>query len=187
MTNKGFFNVRTAIGCFVFFMCMNLLINGSPYGLAKLVALTNGHSILDMEFGGYSVDRAYEILGALGAEGRNFAMKYIVPLDFPFPLSYGLFYFVTLTLLGKSILKNLKNPWLFGIVGAAAALFDWLENIMVIILLRNYPRRLAGVATTASVFTQLKALFIISSIVLIMAGLIAVLIHKLFVKKTEAG
>lgn len=188
MKNKGFFRVRNAIIALVLFMCMNFLINGSPYGLGKLIEITGGHSILDMELMGYSVDRAYEVLEALGEEGRAFNMKFIVPLDFAFPLTYGLFYFVTLTLIMKNIRKNIKKPWLIGLVGVFATLFDYLENIMVINLLQSYPNRLDGVAKIASVFTQLKSLFIVLSMVVIIAGLLIIIIKKINLKvKTKAG
>ncbi|HYE83711.1 MAG TPA: hypothetical protein VEG39_16300, partial [Clostridia bacterium] len=174
------FSIRTVIISFALFMCVNFLINGSPYGLTRLVEITGGQSILDMEMlKGYSVERAYEILEALGEEGRTFNMRYIVPLDFPFPLSYGLFYFVTLTLIMQSIRKNMGRPWLIGIVGLVAALFDWLENIMIIRLLQNYPTRLEGVAKLASVFTQLKSLFVMGSMLIIVVGLVVVIIKKL--------
>ncbi len=179
MKNKGFFSVRTAITSFIIFMIMYFLINGSPFGLAKLAEITGGQSILDMEMlKGYSVERAYEILGALGEEGRAFNMEYILPLDFPFPLTYGLFYFITLTLIMKSIRGNAKRPWLVGIVGLCAALFDWLENIMIANLLRSYPERLEGIAQMASVFTQLKSLFTMTSMFLIIVGLLVVIIKK---------
>jgi hypothetical protein len=161
---------------------MNFLINGPFIGLAKLQEITGGHSILDMEFTGYSVEKAYNILEALGEEGRAFDMKYIVPLDFPFPLSYGLFYFVSLTFIAKKMFKNLKKPWLFGIIGGFATLFDWLENLMIINLLQNYPKRLNGAASIASVFTQLKGLFIASTMGLIVIGLLALVIKAFYVK-----
>ncbi len=177
MKNKGFFSIRTAIISFVLFMCMLFIINGSPFGLAKLVEITGGQSILDMEMmKGYSVERAYEILGALGEDGRAFNMKYIIPMDFPFPLAYGLFYFITLTLIMKNIRVSAKRPWLIGIVGLCAALFDWLENIMIINLLESYPERLVGIAKMASIFTQLKSLFIMTSMLLIILGLMIVII-----------
>ena len=183
MRIKSFFYLRNLIVSFVLFICMYFLINHSPFGVDKLVEITGGHGILDMEMGGYSADRAYEILEALGEEGRAFNMKYIVPLDFPFPLSYGLFYFMTLTLIMKNIRKRAKRPWIAGSIGLAAALFDWLENIMIINLLRNYPQRLDGVAKIASVLTQLKTLFLIISTLLVIVGLLFLMIKRLNRKK----
>lgn len=186
MKNKGFFTVRTAIVSFLLFICMLYLINGSPFGLARLVEITGGQSILDMEMmKGYSAERAYEILDALGEEGRAFEMKYIIPLDFPFPLAYGLFYFITLTLIMRNIRETARKPWLAGIVGLCAALFDWLENVMIINLLKNYPERLETTVRIASMFTQLKSLFTMVSMFLIVVGLMVVLVKRFSPKRPK--
>ncbi len=182
MKSKQFFCLRNVIFSFVLFMLMYFLINYSPFGLSKLVEITGGHSILDMEMKGYSVDRAYEVLDALGGEGRAFDMKYIIPLDFPFPLSYGLFYFVTLTLIWKNIRSKTGRPWIIGLIGLCATIFDWLENIMIIYLLHDYPQRNNEVVKIASIFTQLKSLFISISILLIVVGVLALLFKKLKLK-----
>lgn len=184
MKNKQFFCLRNVFISLALFMFMNFLINYSPYGLSKLVEVTGGHSILDMEMKGYSVDRAYEVLDALGEEGRVFDMKYIIPLDFPFPLSYGLFYFITLTVIWKNIRSKMKRPWLIGLFGVCATISDWLENIMIINLLHNYPQRQSEIVKIASIFTQLKSIFIMTSILLIVVGLL-VIVFKRFIPKVR--
>ncbi len=183
MKKSIFFSIKTAVIFLVFFIFMYLVINGSPYGLAKLREITGGNSILDMEFRGYTVDRAYEILGNLGTEGRNFHMKYILPLDFIFPLSYGLFYFVTLTIIAKAIWQGIGKPWLFGTIGIAATLFDILENIMIIRLLSHYPTHLERVAELANLFTLLKGIFLTSSTLLIAVGLTIIIIRRFMLKR----
>lgn len=179
MKEKNFYSVKNVVISFVFFMFLYYLINFSSLGLAKLIEITDGHSILDMEMSGYSVDRAYEILDSLGEAGRNFDIKYIVPLDFPFPLAYGIFYFVCLSVLAKNLLQKLKRPWLIGLIGFCATLFDWLENVMIIQLLNNYPQRLENVAEIASLFTQLKSGFTMLSMLLIIIGLVGLGMKKL--------
>lgn len=180
MKSKSLFCVRNALISFMLFIGMYLLINISPFGLAKLVEITDGHSILDMEMSGYTVDRAYEIFEALGEEGRAFNMKYIIPIDFLFPLAYGMFYFITLTLIVKNIGTKMKRPWVIGSIGLVATLFDLLENIMIINLLQSYPQRLEGVATIANIFTQLKAYFNMISMLLILVGLVVIIFKKVY-------
>lgn len=184
MKSKQFFCLRNLIISFAVLMFMNILINNSPVGLSRLVEITGGHSILDMEFRGYSAERAYEILDALGDEGRAFNMKYIIPLDFPFPLAYGMFYFITLTLIWKNVGIKTKRPWVIGLVGLCAALFDWSENIAIINLLNSYPQRNYEIAKIANIFTQLKTLCMVLSILLIVVGLITLAVKWLKVKMT---
>ncbi|OPZ93606.1 MAG: hypothetical protein BWY74_01059 [Firmicutes bacterium ADurb.Bin419] len=167
---------------FATFMFMYFLINLSPFGLSRLVEITGGHSILDMEMKGYSAVRAYEVIDALGEEGRAFYIKYIVPLDFPFPLSYGLFWFTTLTLILKSTGIKLKKPWLLGLIGFCATVFDWLENLIIISLLQTYPKRNNTLANIASIFTQLKFLFFIIILLLIIVGMLIIVLKKFLSK-----
>lgn len=180
MKSKDLISIKTALIAFIFFMGMFFLINGSFIGTAKLLEITGGHNILDMELRGYTAEKAYNILEALGEDGRAFNIKYIIPLDFPFPLSYGFFYFTVLSLVAKHLFIKMKSPWLFGLFGVAATFFDWAENVAIIQLLKHYPQQLKGIAATANLFTQLKSLFILSSVGLIFLGLMALLMRKIY-------
>ncbi|PKM94900.1 MAG: hypothetical protein CVU84_08220 [Firmicutes bacterium HGW-Firmicutes-1] len=182
MKGKGLFCIRNVIISFFVFMAMYYLISFSPIGLAKLTEITNGNSILDMEMGGYTVDQAYEILTALGEEGRGFEMKYIIPIDFPFPLAYGIFYFMLLSTLAKGIFSKMKKPWLIGLIGFGATIFDWLENAMIIQLLNNYPQQLQDVAKLANIFTRLKSTFITISMFLIVIGFVVFMVKRFLPK-----
>ena len=178
MQPNPFFTVRTLLILLAFQILMTFLINGSPFGVAKLKEITGGPSILDMEMG-YTSERAYQVLDALGEQGRAFDLKYIVPLDFPFPLAYGLFFFVTITVMVQTLFPKLRRPWLAGVTGLLAMLFDWLENIVIIILLLKFPARLEGIVGMGSAFTQLKWVFNGGSVVLILGGLVGLGIRKL--------
>lgn len=180
MKKRGFFSLKSVIIFAALFIIMYTLISIKPFGTARLLEITGGHNILDMEMRGYTADRAYEIFDALGEEGRAFDLSSIIPIDFPFPLSYALLYFVTLTFLTKRLFSKMKKPWLIGLIGLAAGLSDWLENVMVIIMLKNYPNRLSGIAEIGSIFTQLKSLLITASMGLIALGIILFILKTLF-------
>lgn len=47
------------------------MINYTGVGVAGLLQITNGANILDFEFG-YTASRAYDLLAALGNDGRSF-------------------------------------------------------------------------------------------------------------------
>lgn len=82
-----------------------------------------------------------------------------------------------------NLFPKMRRPWLVGMTGLLAMLFDWLENVVIIILLRNYPARLDDVAGLGSCFTQLKWLFNAGSGALILVGLLALGIRKIGVKQ----
>lgn len=48
---------------------------------------------------------------------------------------------------------------------------------MIVILMKNYPKRMVGITQLANRFTQLKTLFILSSVALILLGIIALAIR----------
>jgi len=173
MKNFKLISTRGLLAAFLFFMLMNLLINNSPLGLSRMLEITGGNTILDMKMSGYTVEEAYRMLDALGDEGRRFYLTRIAPLDIPFPLSYGLFYFVLLSLIAAYLFKNFKKPWIIGLLGFVPTLFDLLENSMVLILLLSYPERVSSAASAASLFTRVKALTMMLSLSAITAGLIA--------------
>lgn len=178
MNDNSFFSLKNVIISLVIFLFFYFLINNSPYGLSQLKEITGGHSILDMEHTtGYSVDRAYEMLDALGEEGRAFYKNHIVPIDYPFPLAYGLFYFITITFLVRQIRPRIKKPWLIGLLGIATGVFDWLENFMIIILLRNYPQRLDNIVNIASPLTQIKSILFLISTLLVVIGLLIIAVR----------
>ncbi len=176
MQKRDYINIKTVGVALLFFLGMLFLINGSFIGTAKLMEVTGGQNILDMEFEGYSVEKAYTILDALGEEGRAFNMKYIIPLDIIFPLSYGLFYFMALSLIAKHLFTKMKRFWLIGLVGFVGTLFDLAENIAVFRLLQNYPLKLPKTVEVASLFTQIKGTFTFINMVLIALGLFALIV-----------
>lgn len=160
------------IGVFLLLFIISMrVINGKPYGLAQLGAITGGVSIPDMEMTGYSPQHAYDILTAQGEAGRAFYLHFIVPQDFPFPLFYALFYATTLTYLAQRLFPNNPRLQQIGLLGLCAGLADWAENLCLLSLLLSYPQRLDAVATIASVFTIIKATLIILNMVVILAGL----------------
>lgn len=158
-------------------LVVNFFINGKLIGLGKLKEITNGVGILDMEFG-YSVDKAYGILDALGSQGRAFYLR-MIPMDFVFPLSYMLFYLAAISYLLR--LSNLQGRLLNYalVIPVLTAAFDFIENTAIIRLLRHYPVRLINTAKIANVLTMTKIVFIYMSMGTIALLLIATLFIKL--------
>ncbi|MCL2620212.1 MAG: hypothetical protein FWD97_04675 [Defluviitaleaceae bacterium] len=114
-----------------------LLINFSPIGVAGLLEITGGANILDFEVA-FTFERAFEVLYALGEDGRHFYLTRILPLDFPFPASVMLFGMGWIGLLLKHI--NTKERYnLLLLPPVMFALFDWIENVGIIVMLNNFP------------------------------------------------
>ena len=151
----------------VLFLTFLLLINVSGIGVAGLLRITDGVNILDFEFG-YTYEQAYDILTAMGAEGRSFYLTRIVPLDFPFPFSYMLFYTGCIAILIKKSACNITSihRYIF-LVPLLAMIFDWIENIGIIVMLNNYPYLPGWAVILSSISGMFKMVFIVLNIVVI--------------------
>lgn len=164
----------------LFFAAMFVLINASAWGVAGLLRITGGHTILDFARG-YSADKAYAMLTALGEAGRAFYRTRILPIDFVFPLSYMLCYAGWTALLLKHVAPKGRAAWLLAVPVLAMAC-DWAENIGILAMLRGYPALPPWAVTAGSVFGVLKFGFIVASV-----AVIAVLLVLFLWRKRKAG
>lgn len=145
---------------YIVFYAVTFFINGDIIGVEKLLEITGGVNILDFEYA-YSTVEAYKILAGLGEVGRGFYLSRILPMDFVFPLSYMLFYLSALLFLLKNL--NIKNTHvhLIAFIPVLAAISDFIENVMIILMLNAYPEQLNAVSIAASIFATVKMLFIV--------------------------
>ena len=114
--------IFTAAICLV----MNLFL------IPQIEAETNGIRCFDMNFG-YTPETAREFLSLIGERGRFIYLYRQLPLDFIYPVFYTLL-FVSLICL---LCKNKKLLKAFLVLPALLALFDYAENIMSVIMLKN--------------------------------------------------
>jgi hypothetical protein len=179
---KFFFSIRGILITAALFAGMTMLINLSPLGTRQLEEITGGVNILDMEFGGYSPDTAYQTLEAMGQAGRSFAMEKIWVLDCFFPLSYALFFWSLLGTMANGFCTILKKPprrpYLFVLLPAVfGTIFDYAENLTMRRIFRAFPQHLDDTVRTASTFTRLKAagmtIFFISALILLFLDIFA--------------
>ena len=118
-----------------------------------------GTVILDFNFG-YTSQVAYDALLASGESGRN-AYLLLLKFDFIFPISYAVFGFTLLSyLLNKSNVKN--NIWYtLTLIPICGMVCDWMENILIILMIKTFPNDFGNIGEISSIFTILKFLFII--------------------------
>ena len=175
----------------IIYIIFFVLINFSNIGVSGLLKITGGENILDFEFG-YNKDEAYQILSALGFEGREFYLKNIIPMDFPFPLAYMLFYAGWIALLIKNIYQickkcpfgnhNKRYKYLL-FIPILATLCDFIENIGIITMLNSYPNLQEWSVYMASYAGILKTIFTIGSVGIIVILIFVFIFKKLLIKK----
>lgn len=117
---------------------------------------------LDLKFA-YSSDEAFAALANLNDEERSNYKLGILAFDMPYLVIYGLFF-------SGILFKLWKKKWV-ALIPTAVAIFDLLENILVLQILKIFPDQNFGLAQFASVFTTGKWVMAGFLLVLILVGL----------------
>lgn len=131
----------------------------------------SGQSYLDMQ-GFYTAARAYQLLDAFGPEGRRLQLQLSTTFDAVFPALAGAFGAVAITWLFR---LAFGRPSRLAVMALAAAALDYLENLALILLVTQYPRRLDFVAQAAGVFTALKGVAYLATTVVLLFGAVSAL------------
>jgi len=127
--------------------------------------------VLDLRFG-FSPGEANQFLALIGPEGRSFYQMLELTLDLVYPLVYGLFLGALLLLVWRKVLPE-KSPWLgLSLLPVATAVFDYLENINIVLLIRRFPDQADTLANLASVFGAAKWVLFGLSVAVLLIGLL---------------
>lgn len=148
--------------------------------LFKLVLFPNfflkGQNVklLDLQFA-YTPQEAYQLIENYGETVRKSYIIGELTIDLIYPIIYSLL----LSFIIFFIYKHQKIalfPFLILIT-------DYLENFGIVTLLYNYPQKLIIVAWITSFFSTLKWILILSSILIVIIGLIKKINFKVSHKK----
>lgn len=169
---------------FFLFILLQVLINGRIIGVGRLLELSGGHNILDFDFYNGPAETLAK-LGDMGPEARYFYKTKIIPLDFLFPLGYGLFLSHLLCLIYERFFT--KTP-IFGSykwIPLVGTVMDYMENICNFTLLQNFPHPDPFFLHFSGIFSAMKFCFIYASYFLVVAGLLSFLISWIFRRVNE--
>jgi hypothetical protein len=122
---------------------------------ARLEALSGGSGLIDMLLT-YSPETAFGLIESYGEAGRTAYSYFTATGDVIFPVAYGLFLSLLLSWLllrGTSPDSRLR---LLNLVPMAAWAFDWLENVMILTMLGQYPNQSLLLAGASSLATSAK-------------------------------
>lgn len=143
----------------------------------------NGNNLFDMMPGGYSADYALHLLTLLGAEGRRAYLLDQLPVDMLYPLLFGLCYSLLLAYFLNKLNRLETRMFYVTWLPILAGIFDYLENISIIIMLQRYPSFSAHLASLASVFTVIKSVLSTLSFLILVVLLITVVIQLVKIRK----
>jgi hypothetical protein len=148
---------RTILVLFIILVMLWMALNVSPlpFGLSSLTTRSGGLMILDLRLS-YTADEAYELLEALGAEGRRLYSTMLLAGDMLFPVTYSLFFATIAAWLLRRVAPPehpMQRLSLIAFVGGAA---DLVENGCILAMLFAFPQRLDGVALASSLIKIVK-------------------------------
>lgn len=118
---------------------------------------------LDLKFA-YSTEEAYLLLGQLNHSQREFYCFGMWALDLPYMIVYTLFF--------SGIIYRLWNKKRVAWIAALILVADFLENLFIFQILKNYPSHLSDTVMFASIFTTSKWILVGVVLVAIAVGLL---------------
>lgn len=123
-----------------------------------------GITLMDFNFGGYGANEVFNVLNAIGTEGRSI-YKSLIIRDYIMGVLYS---FVLICLLGCLIKRHINNGnhsnilLLFPLI---ATLSDWTENSITFWFIENYPVITPTLAKIESIATTMKFSFLALSVI----------------------
>ncbi len=142
------------------------------YTIPQVEQHSSGMKLFDLSPFGYSFEYALKLLGALGVNGRDNYLYSQLPTDFVYPGLFAVFCCLLLSWLFTKSLKVSSRMFYLCFVPVIAGLFDYIENVCIIDMLRSYPNVTESLVAFASVITILKSTFTMVVFVLLIVGVI---------------
>jgi len=163
---------------FLFILTMVVYAAMLLYTIPMVVASSPEVKLFDLSPSGYTPEEAYTILDSIGPEGRSLYLSVQLPLDFIYPGLFAITYGLLLTWLFKKGLNPSSKAFYWSLVPVFAGLFDYLENIGIIIMVNTFPGLSETVVKITSLFTILKSGFTIVFYVLLVAGIVVLFLGR---------
>ena len=146
--------------------------------IPAVLTLAPDMALFDMSPAGYSVEYASELLGAIGAEGRQLYLTRQLPVDFIYPGLFAIGYTLLLTWLFKKGFAQDSSIFYVVFVPMLAGLFDYFENIGIILMLNSYPNISPQIVAITSMNSIIKSGLTVAFYCLLMFGIIMVARNK---------
>lgn len=135
---------------------------------ARFTSMT-GEELLDFSIG-YSPNEAYQMVNHYGEFGGAF-YRILLLLDTVFPIVYMIFGVLLLGfILNKYFIKK-EKLYLLLLLPVIGMAFDWLENVMISLMLNQFPEPFDLLAQLCASFTILK--FTFTGLTLVLAVLLS--------------
>jgi hypothetical protein len=147
------------------------------YTIPIVTNFANGMEIFDLQPTGFSSNYALTLLEGLGAEGRDYYLYRQIPLDMIYPSLFGISFSLLLNYIFKKA-KLCSKYYILTLIPLFAGLFDYIENIGIILMLTSYPSFSSLLANVTSLFSILKSISTTLFFLLLFIGFIRLILIK---------
>jgi hypothetical protein len=150
------------------------------YSIPRVLEYSGGMKILDLIPTGYNTEYAQKLFETLGETGRDIYLFQQIPLDMIYPGLFAVSFSLLLAFLFKKAFSATSKIQNLVVVPVFAGLFDYLENIGIIIMLTSYPDFYAWVVSVTNIFSISKSLLTTLVFALNIISLVRIFGRKIF-------
>lgn len=134
--------------------------------------------LFDMSPVGYTHAYAKNLLEAIGPEGRRVYLTQQLPLDFIYPGLFAITYTLMLVWLFSKRYDRESKIYFLAMIPLLSGMFDYFENVMIILMLRSFPQLSPGLVRISSIFSIAKSVTTIAFFLLFFYGLSMLALKK---------
>ena len=150
------------------------------YSIPKVVTSAPEMKLFDVSPSGYTTEYAISLLKAIGPEGRDLYLSLQLPLDFIYPGLFIISYSLLFAWLLKKNYSSESKVYYALYLPIIAGLFDYAENVFIIMMLKAYPELGSGLVTAASLATTIKSVLSSIFFTLLILSIIQVVWKSIF-------
>lgn len=162
---------RGNIVLFLFVLANIVYVCMLSFTIPKVMEFANGMKLLDMMPSGYDFDYVNKLFTTLGDKGRWLYLNNQIPLDMIYPLLFGIVYPLLFAYFLKKTNRKESPYFYFSFLPIISGISDYIENIGIITMLKQYPDISTETVSITSTFSILKSstttIYFISLIILL--------------------
>ncbi len=148
------------------------------YTIPSVVEQAPEMKLFDMSPSGYTHAYAVDLLKAIGPSGRVAYIKQQLPIDFIYPGLFAVTYTLMLVWLFGKTLHPKSKMFFFALVPAAAGIFDYLENLGIIFMIKSFPTINHNLVNVSSSFSVMKSVLTIGFYILLLYGFLLLYLKR---------
>lgn len=149
--------------------------------IPKVMEFADGMKLLDMMPGGYDIEYVNTLLNTLGNKGRQVYLYNQIPADMFYPGLFGITYCLLFVYFLKKVRHQKSSFFYFCFLPIFAGIADYIENIGIITLLKEYPdysEETVAITNTFSLFKSTTTTFYFFALVVLLIILLIKYISK---------